>query len=112
MPLCSRYPASWSRKVGLGCGSGHFALLKALPAKHWASLRRLARHSGFTLASGTDGLGFNSLVVAAILRQSQSLGPFALAVFATFGFVLELLIVEEELFTGGENEVGAAVNTL
>ena len=98
--------------MALGRGSGHFSLLKALPAKHWASLRRLERYSGFTLASGTDGLGFNSLVVAAILRQSQSLGPFALAVFATFRFVLELLIVEEKLFTSGENEVGAAVHTL
>jgi hypothetical protein len=52
------------------------------------------------------------LVVAAILRQSQCLGAFTLAVLAAFGFVLELFIVEEELFTSGENEVGAAVHTL
>jgi len=51
------------------------------------------------------------LVVAAILRQSQGLGPFAFAVFAAFGFVLELFIVKKELFTRGEDEVIAAVHT-
>jgi hypothetical protein len=86
--------------------------LEALSAKHWTSLCGLERHSGFPLASGADGLGFHSLVVAAILRQSQCLGAFTLAVFAAFGFVLELFIVKEELFTSGENEVGAAVHTL
>jgi hypothetical protein len=52
------------------------------------------------------------LVVAAILRQSQCLGSFTLAVFAAFRFVFELFIVEEELFTSGENEVGATIYTL
>jgi hypothetical protein len=75
-------------------------------------LRGLERHSGFPLASGTYGLGFHALVVTAILRQSQCLGPFALAVLASFGFVLELFVVEEELFTSGEHEVSAAIHTL
>lgn len=96
----------------LGRSGSHFALLKALPAKHWTSLRRLERHGGFPLASGTDCLGFNSLIIAAILWQSQGLGPFAFAVFAAFGFVLELFIVKEELFASSEDEVGAAVYTL
>ena len=108
--MCSRHTASGERT--LGRSGGHFALLEALPAKHWTSLRRLERHGGFPLAPGADRFGFNSLVVAAILWQSQGLGPFAFAVFAAFGFVLELFIVKEELFASGEDEIGAAVHAL
>ena len=75
-------------------------------------MRWLERDSCFPLAAGADGLGFHPLVVAPVLRQSQCLGAFTLAVFAAFGFVFELFIVEEELFTGSENEVGAAIHTL
>ena len=108
--MCSRHTASGERT--LGRSGGHFALLKALSAKHWTSLRRLERHGGFPLAPGADRFGFNSLVVAAILWQSQGLGPFAFTVFAAFGFVLELFIVKEELFASGEDEIGAAVHAL
>jgi hypothetical protein len=107
-----RSRAQLLEKIWLSCSSGSLALLEALPAKHRTSLRRLEWHGGFPLASGADGLGFHSLIVAAILRQSQCLGSFTFAVLAAFGFVLELFIVEEELFTSGENEVGAAVHTL
>ena len=75
-------------------------------------MRGLERHGCFALATGADGLGFHSLVVAAVLRQAQRLGAFPLAVFAAFGFVFELFIVEEKLFTSGEYEVSAAVHTL
>jgi hypothetical protein len=34
------------------------------------------------------------------------------ASFATFGLVLELLIVEEQLFSGGEQKLSTTVNTL
>jgi hypothetical protein len=100
------------KRKNLGRSGSHFALLKALPAKHWTSLRRLERHGGFPLAPGADRFGFNSLVIAAILWQSQGLGPFAFAVFAAFWFVLELFIVKEELFASSEDEVGATVYTL
>jgi hypothetical protein len=96
----------------LGGCSDYFALLKALPAKYWTALRRFERNGCFPLAPGANGLGFNPLIIAAILWQSQGLGPFAFAVFAAFGFVLELLIVKEELFPSGEDEIGAAVHTL
>src|SRR6185312_11158143 len=59
-----------------------------------------------------DGLGFHPLVVAAILRQSQRLGAFTLAVFAAFRFVFELFIVEEQLFASSENKIGATIYTL
>jgi hypothetical protein len=96
----------------LSCGCGRFALLEAFAAKHRTALRWLERDSCFPLAAGADGLGFYPLVVAAILRQSQCLGAFTLAVLAAFRFVLELFVVEEELFTSGENEVGATIHTL
>jgi hypothetical protein len=98
--------------VVLGGSSACFALLEAFPAKNRTALRWLKRYGSFPLAAGAYGLGFHSLVVAAILRQSQSLGAFTLAVFAAFGFVFELFIVEEELFTSGENKVGATIHTL
>jgi hypothetical protein len=31
---------------------------------------------------------------------------------ATLGFVLELLVVKKQLFPGGENKIGTAVDTL
>jgi hypothetical protein len=36
----------------------------------------------------------------------------ALAVFAAFGFVLELFIVEKQLFTRGEHEIRTTIDTL
>ena len=100
------------RNFWLGGSSARLALLEAFPAKNRTALRRLERHGSFPLASGADGLGFHSLVVAAILRQSQCLGAFAFAVFAAFRFVFELFIVEEELFASGENKVSATIYTL
>jgi hypothetical protein len=52
------------------------------------------------------------LIVAAALWKAQGLGAFRFAILATFWFVFELLVVEEELFAGGEDEVGIAINTL
>ena len=96
----------------LGGSSGSFALLEAFAAIHWTTLRGFERNSGFTLAAGAYCLGFDPLVIAPALRQAKRLGPLALTAFTAFRFVLELLVVEEELFTGCEHEVGAAVHTL
>ena len=35
-----------------------------------------------------------------------------LAVFATLGLVFELLVVEKQLFPGGESKIGTAVDAL
>jgi hypothetical protein len=86
--------------------------LEALAAKNRTSLRWLERDSSFPLAAGANGLGFHSLIVAAVLRQPQRLCAFTLAVFAAFRFVFELFIVKEELFASGENKVGATIYTL
>ena len=88
------------------------ALLETLPAIHGAALRRLERHSSLTLTAGANCLGFDPLVIASALRQTKRLRALALAAFTAFRFVLELFIVEEELFPSGEDEVGATVYTL
>jgi len=52
------------------------------------------------------------LVIAPALRQTKRLGALAFAIFAAFGFVLELLVVKEELLARGEYKIGAAIYTL
>jgi hypothetical protein len=47
------------------------------------------------------------------VRRSSSLcDSLALAVLAAFGFVLELLVVEEQLFPGREHEIRATIDAL
>ena len=87
-------------------------LLEAFTAEDRTPLRGLEGHRGFALAAGTHRPGLDPLVVAAVLRQSQGLSALGLAVFAALGFVLELFVVEEELFTSGEDEVAATIDTL
>jgi hypothetical protein len=79
-------------------------LLKAGTAEHWPALGRLEWHSGFGPALGTSGpsLGANLLV---------STNPLRLALLATLGVVLELLVVEKDLLAGCKNKLGAAVDT-
>ena len=94
------------------CRSRSFALLEAFAAKYWTSLGRFEWHRSFALAARTDCLGLYPLVVASPLRQTERAGPFFLALFTALGFVLELFVVKEELFTGCEHEICAAVDTL
>jgi hypothetical protein len=44
------------------------------------------------------------------LRSSEDGNSFGLAVLAAFRFVAELLVVKEQLFPGGEDEVGTAID--
>ena len=96
----------------LSRGSSCSTLLEALPAEHRPALRGLERNRGFALAPGTDRPGFHPLRVAAALRQSKRLGALVLAGLAAFWLIFELLIVEEKLFAGCEDEVGSAIDTL
>src|SRR6266704_2177520 len=93
------------KKFGLGGHCGSFSLLEALPAKHRAALCWFKWNCCFLLASGADCLGFHSLVVAPALRQTKRLVALAFAILAAFGFVLELLVVEEELFARGKYKI-------
>jgi len=45
-------------------------------------------------------------------RRSQYGDALSLAGLAALGFVLELLIVKEKLFPGGENKITPTVNAL
>ena len=122
-PHCSgtdtRYPRTFPSETGresencnLGSCSSGLTLLETLPAIHRAALRGFEWNCGFTLAAGTDCLGFYALVITPTLLQAKRLRALPLTALAAFRFVLELLIVEEELFTCGEHEVGATVHTL
>ncbi len=47
------------------------------------------------------------------LRRGSKYGhSLALAVLAAFGFVLELLVVKEQLFTRREHEIRATIDAL
>ena len=98
------------KEMALGGSRGRLALLETLPAIHWAPLSGLKGNCSFPLASRADCLGFYSLVIAAVLRETKRLRTFSLAVLTTFWLVLELLIVEKQLFTGGKHEVRSTVH--
>jgi len=60
----------------------------------------------------TSCAGFHLGKVLPTRRSTEHCNPFRLARLAPLGFILELLIVEEQLFPGGEDEVGIAVDAL
>jgi hypothetical protein len=84
---------------------GYPQLLEADAAEHRSTLSGLKRNGGFFAAVRAFGSGFG-----AYPRSSPD--TLGLARLAALGIVLKLFIVEEELFTGGEDEFRAAVNTL
>jgi hypothetical protein len=57
------------------------------------------------------GAGFH-LAISAWSCGPEGGNAFSFTGFATLGLVLELLIVEKQLFSRGKNEVGPAVNAL
>jgi hypothetical protein len=84
-------------------------LLEAVAAKHRSVLCRLEGNRGFLSASRT---GHARLYPALRVVAGENCNPFGLTSLAPFGFVLEMLIVEEHLFARGESEIGAAVDAL
>ena len=84
-------------------------LLKAFAAQHRPPLRGTERNSRFfpTLRAIRARL---DLRVALSLRGSQNSYPLTFAGLATLGFVLELLVVEKQLFTGGKDEIRTAID--
>lgn len=95
----------------LGRGSSCSTLLEALPAEHRPALRGLERNRSFTLAPGTNRLGFDPLHAAGTLAQAERLGALALTGLAAFWLILKLFIVEEKLLASGKDEVGSAIHT-
>jgi hypothetical protein len=46
------------------------------------------------------------------LRKTERLSAFFLALFTALGFILELFVVEKELFAGGKDEFVTAIHAL
>jgi hypothetical protein len=86
-------------------------LLKTLPAENRPSLCRLEGNRGFLAALGTSGPGFGLSGGLPRDRRAQNSNALCLAGLASFGFVLELLIVKKQLFACGKDEVRSAVDT-
>jgi len=101
-----QFKCGWS-----GGGSSSSALLKTFPTEDRPALRGFEGDGGLLATPGAIGPRFH-LVIIAWRRGSQCGGPLGLAGFATFGFIGELLIVEEQLLSRRKHEVRSAVNTL
>jgi hypothetical protein len=85
-------------------------LLETIPAKHRTSLPRPERHCRVFAAFRTHGAGLDSGETRMPYgRRSQNGYAFCFAGFAALGFVGELLIVEEHLLPGREQEIHSAV---
>jgi len=88
---------------------------EAFAAEDGAALGGTERHCSFFSAARTGGLSLNLGVAVALSgrgRCAEYRNPFGLAGFATLGLVLELLVVEEKLFPGGEHKITPTIDTL
>ena len=78
------------------------------PALSWPE-----RDGSFLPALRTSGAGLDARMVVRFTRNGCGIEDghaLRLAGFAAFGLVLELFVVKEKLFPGGERKVGAAVD--
>jgi len=95
-------------------GGGHVSLLgETFATEDRTALRRLERDGGFFAALGAGSARFHPGKVVRItrgLRGGKNRDPLGLAGLAAFGLVFELLVVEKQLFSGGEDELSAAVD--
>src|SRR5579863_9022194 len=83
-----------------GRGSAGSALLEALPAEDGAALRGLERDGSFLPALGATGPGLHLRIVPRS-GSAHVRGALGLTRFTALRLVLELLVVEEQLFSGG-----------
>jgi hypothetical protein len=98
------------RLAASGCAQGA-ALLEALAAKDWTSLRGAEGHGSFLAALRTGGLGFRAHLRGAT-ASSTAFRALGLAAFASLRFVLETLVGEKHLLAGSKNKLSAALRTL
>jgi hypothetical protein len=87
-------------------------LLKTLTTEHGTPLCRAKRHCRLLAAVGAGSASLSFDMVLAVRRRAQDRHSLALAALAPLGFVLELLVVEEQLFTSCEDKIRSTVNAL
>jgi len=76
-----------------------------MTAEHRASLGGEKRHGGLCAALGAGGAGLRP-------DAGRPGGALRLTGLTPFGFVAKLLLVEEQLLSGGKHELAAAIDTL
>lgn len=90
-----------------GRGARRFAGEEAFPAINRPALGRFERYRGFAAALRTHGHGFG----LGEARPRRTL-PLGLATLTALGLILEILVVEEMLFSRCEYEIRSAICTL
>jgi hypothetical protein len=97
-----------------GAGGG-LPLGEAFATEDWPALRGSKRDGGIFATLGASGAGFDARVWVSVAarrgRRVENCYALGLAGFAALGLILELLIVEEQLFAGGEDKFRAAIDT-
>src|SRR5687767_8483760 len=98
-----------TRSTSDAASARELPLLEAFLAEHRAPLRRTEGHRCVLAARRTLGLGLD----AAVHRRTRGhpVCPLGLASLAALGFVLELLVGEEQLFTCGPDELRRTIHT-
>ena len=98
----SRSASYWGR--GRGGRRKLRLLLETGAAENGPALRGLEWDRSFSAAGRAGGSGLRTHAAAA--------GALCLALLAMLGVVLELFVVEKQLFAGGEHELRPAIVTL
>ena len=93
-----------------GCASGA-ALLEAFATEHRTPLCWLKRDGRFFAAMRAARARLHFLISVRRSRADSS-NAFSFAGLAALGLVLELFVVEEKLFAGGEEKLRAAIDAL
>ncbi len=109
-PSCRRHISR--RRSGQRSRCGRLLVLEALTAKHGPPLRRLEGNGGLHAALRALGASLGPRRPAAAglpPGRTAARCPLELAGLASLGVVLELLVEEEKLFAGGEDELTATV---
>src|SRR5437763_4222242 len=108
----ARSVVEWlTRDCGLDAASpGEFPGLEAFLAEHRAPLRWPEGHRGFLAAIGARRHGLDALSSGAGSAARRPGGTLGFTSLAAFGFVLEVLVGEELLFTRRPHELRATVH--
>jgi hypothetical protein len=88
------------------------SLLKAFAAQHRPPLRGTERDRGLFPALGAIRPRFSLRVRMPVCSSTQHGDPLALAALATFRFVLELFVVEKQLFASCKHELRTTIHAL